>query len=136
MVVVKNKKRLAELYAKIEKEVEFVDVKPYSHNIISLILRTISKEFGYNEANEAIDEFKLDEIGWQKQEEPANNRRKEMLKMKFRNGKNWTATDVTKLSRMYRSGRLPVKQIASRLDRTYSAVVKKAARMGLTFKKK
>lgn len=52
-----------------------------------------------------------------------------------RNRKNWTATDITKLSRMYRSGRLPVKQIACRLDRTYSAVVKKAERMGLTFKK-
>ena len=56
--------RLAELYAKIEREVEFVDVKPYSHNIISLILRTISEEFGYNKANEAIDEFGLVLLGW------------------------------------------------------------------------
>ena len=63
-------------------------------------------------------------------------RSKEMIKMKFRNGKNWTTTEITKLVRMYRSGRLPVKQIASRLDRTYSAVVKKAERVGLTFKKK
>ena len=53
-----------------------------------------------------------------------------------RNRKNWTTTDITKLTRMYRSGRLPVKQIADRLNRTYSAVVKKAERMNLTFKKK
>lgn len=72
--MIKDKERLAELYAKIKKEVKFVDVKPYSHNIISLVLRTISKEFGYNEANEAIDKFKLNEIGWQKQEEPNNNK--------------------------------------------------------------
>lgn len=133
--MIKNKKRLAELYTQIEKEVEFVDVKPYSHNIISLILRTISKEFGYNKANEAIDAFSLKSLGWQKQKEP-NVRSKEMIKMKFRNGKNWTTTDIAKLTRMYRSGRLPVKQIANRLNRTYSAVVKKAERMKLTFKKK
>ena len=53
-----------------------------------------------------------------------------------RNRKNWTTTDITKLTRMYRSGRLPVRQIADRLNRTYSAVVKKAERMSLTFKKK
>ena len=64
--MIKSKKRLAELYAKIKKEVKFVDVKPYSHNIISLVLRTISKEFGYNKANEAIAKFKLDEIGFNK----------------------------------------------------------------------
>ena len=62
--------RLAELYAKIEREVEFVDVKPYSHNIISLILRTIGEEFGYNKANEAIDEFSLYLLGWKHEEEP------------------------------------------------------------------
>lgn len=59
-----NKVRLAELYAEIEQEVEFVDIKPYSHNIISCILRIISKEFGYNKANEAIDEFNLTSLGW------------------------------------------------------------------------
>ena len=56
--MIKNKKlvkkqSLAELYQSIEKEVEFVDVKPYSHNIISYILRTISEKFGYNKANAA-----------------------------------------------------------------------------------
>lgn len=144
-----RKARLTELYASIKKEVEFVDVKPYSHNIISLILRTISKEFGYNKANEAIDKFNLASLGWQHKEEPINNRRKEMdernlvsvedlctIHSSNRNRKNWTATDITKLMRMYSSGRLPVAQIADRLNRTYSAVVKKAERMGLTFKKK
>lgn len=66
--------RLTELYAEIEKEVEFVNVKPYSHNIISLILQTISKEFGYNEANEAIDKFELTSLGWKHKEEPNNNK--------------------------------------------------------------
>lgn len=69
------------------------------------------------------------------------NRRKNWVITGFavmhnRNRKNWAATDLTKLTRMYRSGRLSVKQIANRLNRTYSAVVKKAERMGLTFKKK
>ena len=50
-----------------------------------------------------------------------------------RNRKNWTATDRTKLARMYRSGRLSVAQIASRLGRTYYATVKQAERMDLTW---
>jgi len=65
----KQEKRLIELYARIEEEVEFVDIKQYSHNIISCNLRIISKEFGYNKANEAIDEFGLTSLGWKKQEQ-------------------------------------------------------------------
>lgn len=66
----KQEKRLMELYARIEEEVEFVNLKQYSHNIISLNLRIISKEFGYNKANEAIDEFALVSLGWRHEEEP------------------------------------------------------------------
>ena len=66
----KREERLVELYARIEREVEFVDVKPYSHNIISLNLHTICKEFGYNKANEAIDKFGLISLGWQHIKEP------------------------------------------------------------------
>jgi len=53
------------------------------------------------------------------------------LKMNNRNRKNWTATDRTKLARMYGSGRLSVEQIANRLGRTYFATIKKAERMGI-----
>jgi hypothetical protein len=50
----------------IESEVDFVDVKPYSHNIISLALQAISKMWGKEEANKAIDEFQLEDLGWKK----------------------------------------------------------------------
>jgi hypothetical protein len=65
-----REERLMELYARIEREVEFIDIKQYSHNIISLNLRIISKEFGYNIANEAIDEFGLTLLGWSHVREP------------------------------------------------------------------
>lgn len=78
--------------------------------------------------------------------EPINGKEKEMSKRKSnwvytvfsykRKRKNWTTTDLVKLARMYRSGRLSIRQIANRLDRTYFAVIKKAGRMNLTFKKK
>ena len=68
----KQEERLMELYARIEEEVEFVDIKQYSHNIISINLRIIAEEFGYNKANETIDEFALVSLGWKKQKEPKN----------------------------------------------------------------
>jgi len=51
--------------------------------------------------------------------------------MNNRNRKNWTATDRKKLTRMYGSGRLSVRQIADRLGRTYYATIKQAERMHL-----
>jgi hypothetical protein len=60
--------KLKSLYDKIEKEVDYVDVKPYSHNIISLVLREISQEFGQDRANEAIENFQLELLGWSKVE--------------------------------------------------------------------
>lgn len=60
--------KLKLLYDKIEKEVDYVDVKPYSHNIISLVLRQISEEFGQDRANEAIENFQLELLGWSKVE--------------------------------------------------------------------
>ena len=50
----------------IQNEVEFVDVKPYSHNIISTALRGISDGFGDAKANKAIEDFGLEELGWKK----------------------------------------------------------------------
>ena len=37
---------------------------PYSHNIISLTLRAIAKDFGTDEANKAIADFGLEELGY------------------------------------------------------------------------
>ena len=128
----KEEKCLAELHRQIKKEVRFINIIPYGHNIISCILRTICKEFGYNKANAAIDKFELDEYGYEfEQETETNNSKVRSSKMNGRNHKNWTATDLTKLTRMYSSGRLSIAQIADRLGRTYHATAKKAERMHL-----
>ena len=58
--------KLKSLYDKIEKEVDYIDVKPFSHNIVGLVLQEISKEFGQDRANEAIDRFNLELFGWSK----------------------------------------------------------------------
>lgn len=50
--------------ATIEEEVEYLDLKPYSHNIISMTLRAIAKNFGKDEANKAIKDFGLNRRGW------------------------------------------------------------------------
>lgn len=64
--------KLKLLYDKIEKEVDYIDVKPFSHNIIGLALREISEKFGQDRANEAIEHFNLELFGWSKVETPQN----------------------------------------------------------------
>ena len=58
--------KLKELYSKIEEEVPYIDIKPFSHNLIGLSLRQIANEFGQDRANEAIEHFDLEELGWSK----------------------------------------------------------------------
>jgi len=57
---------LDEAKQKIRDEVKFVDIKPYSHNIIGLLLLSVSKDYGRKQANELIDEFELEDMGWKK----------------------------------------------------------------------
>ncbi len=63
------KKTLEEYRNEIKRERKFVDVKPYSHNIISITLKIISEGFGVKEANKAIDDFNLEDLGWEKRGE-------------------------------------------------------------------
>lgn len=55
---------LQELRSKIRSERKFVDVKPYSHNIVSLALQRIANKFGQAEANKAVRDFQLARLGW------------------------------------------------------------------------
>ncbi len=48
----------------IEEQVPYIDIKPYSHNIISLYLQAITEKLGYDEYNETIEKFDLEEKGW------------------------------------------------------------------------
>ena len=49
---------------KIRNEIPYVDVKPYSHNIIAMTLAMISNKFGIADMNDTIRELKLDKMGW------------------------------------------------------------------------
>ena len=67
-----DKKKLVEdpkyvhIVSTIDREVDYVDFKPFSHNIISLALGSAAKEFGDEVANDLIEEFELEDLGWQK----------------------------------------------------------------------
>ena len=52
----------------IEKEIDFVDIKPYSHNIIGLALASLAEKTDNEAANMLIDEFDLESLGWSKVE--------------------------------------------------------------------
>ena len=62
---VKQNEKLNEYRSKILKEIPMVDVKPYSHNIISLLLQGVYEEFGSDESDKIILEYELDELGWE-----------------------------------------------------------------------
>lgn len=51
---------------KIRNEVGFVNVKPYSHNIIGMTLLSVAEGYGREQANKLIDEFGLEKLGWKK----------------------------------------------------------------------
>lgn len=65
----KRQKTLKDLRATIARESHFVDLKPFSHNIIGLALAQIDKEFGRAEANKAINDFDLESLGWSSKHE-------------------------------------------------------------------
>ncbi len=50
----------------IENEMEFVGLKPYSHNLISIRLKRIADLGGVKEANKTINELGLEDLGWRK----------------------------------------------------------------------
>lgn len=58
------KKTLGEWQEAIKRQIPFVDVKPYSHNIISCCLRGIAKDYGNEIADNTIKELKLNKLGW------------------------------------------------------------------------
>ena len=51
---------------RIIHEREWVDIKPYSHNIIAASLRVVASKYGQEEANKLIDECELEKLGWKK----------------------------------------------------------------------
>ncbi len=55
---------LADRRAAIEDEILRLDTHEYSHNIISLELAMIAAEHTNTEANRAITDLGLDELGW------------------------------------------------------------------------
>ena len=50
----------------IAQEVDFIDIKPYSHNIIGLNLEILKDKEGYYDSKlkEVVKMFKLDKKGW------------------------------------------------------------------------
>lgn len=60
------------IVATIDKEVDYIDMKQYSHNIISLALQEAAEEFGNVVANDLIDEFGLGMHGWSKVDKEDN----------------------------------------------------------------
>lgn len=58
--------RLLELRTQIAEYGPLVDTPSdrYAHNIVGIVLSQIAEEFGTAAANEAIEDFNLEEKGW------------------------------------------------------------------------
>eukprot|EP01047_Picozoa_sp_COSAG01_P091544 COSAG01_NODE_23119_length_827_cov_5.850275_1_plen_70_part_00 len=55
---------LTEYEVKIQNQIPYVDVRPYSHNIIAMTLAMISNKFGGEVASDTIRKLGLDRMGW------------------------------------------------------------------------
>ena len=60
----KMKLELEKFKMTIKNEIPYIDIKTFSHNIISLELRLVSEQFGQDVANQLIKDFGLDTKGW------------------------------------------------------------------------
>jgi hypothetical protein len=57
--------KLKELEEIIERERDWVDIKPYSHNIITLTLQMIDTlEIEGSRGNDMIEKYDLESLGW------------------------------------------------------------------------
>lgn len=54
-------------FERIERELEFLDIKPYSKNIIEARLRGAAQKYGKTAANQLIDDMGLQYYGWKKE---------------------------------------------------------------------
>jgi len=48
----------------IEREIPYVDKKPYSHNIININLSIIGDKFGQDKVKQIISQTNLKYLGW------------------------------------------------------------------------
>ena len=58
---------LQDSFEKIESEIPYIDLKPYSKTIIECRLRAVAHKYGKSTANKLIDDLGLEYIGWKKE---------------------------------------------------------------------
>jgi hypothetical protein len=59
-----QEEKYIKLFNKISNEVNYIDIKQYSHNIISMCLEQIYKEIGIDKLKEVVKIQGLDKKGW------------------------------------------------------------------------
>tara|TARA_R100000654_G_scaffold2545_4_gene9399 strand:- start:3550 stop:3744 length:195 start_codon:yes stop_codon:yes gene_type:complete len=57
-------KTIEEIIMKIKEEIPYVDIKPFSHNIINIELRILGDNYGEEEVKKLIKSTKLKDLGW------------------------------------------------------------------------
>lgn len=60
--IIETKK--VEIIEKIMKEIPFVDIKPYSHNLIGLYLNQLAEVSSQEIVKELVENTKLKDLGW------------------------------------------------------------------------
>ena len=64
VLTAEEEQKKQELITKIMMEIPYVDVKPYSHNIIGCRLRQLELDFGQETAYEVVRTTNLKNLGW------------------------------------------------------------------------
>lgn len=71
LAVARRKKTASEKKweAALVKELPYINIKPFSHNIVSLCLQAVAKEAGNKAANALIRKHGLVRLGWREVKE-------------------------------------------------------------------
>ena len=71
---------IQDMFEKIESEIPYIDIKPYSKNLIEIRLRAVANRYGITAANKLIDDLGLESYGWKKEKVKKENTKKKMVK--------------------------------------------------------
>lgn len=61
-----NNSTATEIILKIESEADYIDIKPYSHNLVSIYLLTLKEKYGFTpkQVSNIVKLYNLDKKGW------------------------------------------------------------------------
>lgn len=69
-IVCEKNPEFKEYYQKILYNARYVGIKPYSHNIVGMLLNAVAEKYSHKFSNLIIVEAELESLGWKQYQDP------------------------------------------------------------------